>query len=336
VRVLVTGGTGFLGAHVVRAHLARGWQVRCAVRATSPSLTLAGLDVERLEVDLADPDAIAHAMEGCDAVQHLAGVFDVGPGGRARMDALHVEATRRLCEAALSRREPPRLVLCSTSATVAWGPYTNPADERAPLGDLDTVYGHGETPYRAYIESKLAGEGVVRDYARRGLHALIVNPDYVLGAWDLKPTSGALLLAMAKYPIPMYPRGGKCFIDAEDCGLGHVLALERGQPGERYLLGVHNLSYRALMTAVARQVGRRPPRLPLPRSLTSAASSAAGTIQRLFPGRQAGLDPSVLLSMQAERYRDGSRARRELGLPVTPIEHSIAAALRWFRAHGYC
>ncbi|MFH1467926.1 MAG: NAD-dependent epimerase/dehydratase family protein [Pseudomonadota bacterium] len=336
MRVLVTGGTGFLGAHVVRAHLARGWRVRCAVRPTSPSLTLEGLDVERVEVDLSDPDAVAHALEGCEAVQHLAGAFDVGPGGRARMDAMHVQATRLLCEAALARPTPPRLVLCSSSSTVAWGPRARPADEQAPLGDLDAVYGRGDSAYRAYIESKLAGEAVVREYARRGLHAVIVNPDYVLGAWDLKPTSGALLVAMAKHPVPVYPRGGKCFVDAADCGLGHVLALEKGMPGERYLLGVHNLSYRELMTAIARQVGRRPPRIPLPRTFTSALSAGAGAVQRLFPGRQAGLDPSVLLSMQAERYRDGGRARRELGLPSTPIEHSIAEALRWFRAHGYC
>jgi len=335
VRVLITGGTGFIGAHVVRAHLARGWEVRCAVRASSPSLTLEGLRVERVELDLGDPDAVARALEGCDAVQHVAGVFDVGPGGQARMRAVHEDATRILCDAAAARSTPPRLVLCSSSITLAWGSRTHPANEDTPLPDLDAVYGRA-TPLRAYLESKRASERIVLDAARRGLHAVIVNPDYVLGAWDLKPTSGSLVVAMAKHPIPVYPRGGKCFVDAADCGLGHVLAMERARPGSRTLLGVHNLSYRELMTAIARQVGRRPPFLPLPRTLTGAVQGAAGLAERLFPGRQVGLDPSVLASMQADRYRDGTRARAGLGLPVTPIEDSIAAALRWFRDHGYC
>ncbi len=335
MRVLVTGGTGFVGAHVVRAHLAAGWKVRCAVRASSPGLALEGLDVERVELDLRDARALEGALADVDAVQHVAGIFDPTPGGAERMRRVHVDATRTLCRAALAQPAPPRLVLCSSSITVGWGSLHHPADEDSPVPDPDTVYGRNNA-LRAYYDSKLEAEALVRRQVDEGLHAVIVNPDYVIGPWDRKPTSGAIILAMARRWIPAYPRGGKSFIDAADCGRGHLQALERGRPGARYLLGVHNHSYRDFMGRVARVVGRSPPLLPMPRTLTGAMGQLGRVLNRLPTERFAGLQPQVLASMQSERYRSGQRAIRELGLPTTPIEASIEAAYAWFRAHGYC
>ncbi len=335
MRVLVTGGTGFVGAHVVRAHLAAGWQVRCAVRASSPLRALEGLDVERVELPLDQPEALEAALADVDAVQHVAGIFDVGPGGAARMRRVHVAATDALCRAAMAQPAPPRLVLCSSSITISWGPRSAPANEDAPVIDADRMYGR-DNPLRDYYESKLEAEAVLRGWVDRGLHGVIVNPDYVIGPWDRKPTSGAIILAMARRWVPVHPRGGKSFIDAADCGLGHLRALERGRPGARYLLGVHNLSYRDFMGRVARVVGRAPPMLPMPRTLTGVVGQLGRVLNRLPTERFAGLQPQVLASMQSERYRSGARARDELGLPQTPIEASIEAAYAWFRDHGYC
>jgi len=335
MRVLVTGGTGFLGAHVVRAHLDRGWQVRCAVRASSPDIAIEGLPVEKAELDLTDPAALTRALADVDAVQHVAGIFDPTPGGAERMRQVHVHATRALCEAAMAQPEPPRLVLCSSSITVGWGSLDALADEDSPVPDPDRVYGRGNA-LRAYYDSKHEAEAVLRGFVDLGLHGVIVNPDYVIGPWDRKPTSGAIVLAMARRWVPVFPRGGKSFIDAADCGLGHVLALEQGRAGARYLLGVHNLSYRDFMGRVARVVGRSPPLLPMPRTLSGLAGQVGRVLNRLPTERFAGLQPQVLASMQSERYRDGSRARVELGLPATPIDTSIEQAYRWFRDHGYC
>ncbi len=335
MRVLVTGGTGFVGAHVVRAHLGRGWQVRCAVRGSSPGLTLEGLDVDRVELDLCDADAVGRAIADCDAVQHVAGLFDPGPGGVEKMTQVHVHATRTLCEAALAQRRPPRLVLCSSSITMGWGSRDAPANEDSPVPDPDRVYGRGNA-LRSYHDTKVESERLVCGFVDHGLHAVIVNPDFVLGPWDRTPTSGALIVTMAKRHIPVYPRGGKCFVDAGVCGLGHVLALEKGQPGRRYLLGTHNLSYREFMNTVARVVGRPPPSIPMPRRATRVAGLLGSILVRVGPERFAGLDPQVLDSMQSDRYRDGRRAREELGLPLVPVEHSVDQAFRWFREHGYC
>jgi dihydroflavonol-4-reductase len=335
MRVLVTGATGFVGAHVVRAHLEAGWDVRCAVRASSPGLALEGLPVERVELPLADPRALGRALEDVDAIQHVAGIFDPGPGGIDRMFEVHVRATEALCAAAMEQPTPPRLVLCSSSITMGWGSRDHPSDEGSPVPDPDQVYGRGNA-LRAYYDSKVQAEAAVLRWAQRGLHGVVVNPDYVIGPWDRKPTSGAIILAMARRWIPLYPRGGKSFVDAADCGRAHLAAVERGRPGARYLLSAHNLSYRELMTEVAEVVGRRPPVLPMPRTVTGLAGQVGRVLNRVAGERFAGLQPQVLATMQSERYRDGGLAQRQLGLPTTPIRESIEQAYRWFQDHGYC
>jgi dihydroflavonol-4-reductase len=251
------------------------------------------------------------------------------------MRRVHVAATDALCRAAMAQPAPPRLVLCSSSITISWGPRSAPANEDAPVIDADRMYGR-DNPLRDYYESKLEAEAVLRGWVDRGLHGVIVNPDYVIGHWDRKPTSGAIIVNMARRWVPIHPRGGKSFIDAADCGLGHLLALEKGRPGARYLLGVHNLSYREFMFEVARVVKRPPPLLPLPRTVTGLAGRVGSLLDRIGGKATVALNPQVLSSMQSERYRDGSRARDELGLPSTPIRESIEQAYAWFRDHDYC
>lgn len=321
---LLTGATGFVGANVARVMLARGDRVRCVVR--KPNLCLEGLPVELVPTPLDDEDGLSRAAEGCDGVLHVAGTFDPGPGGEETMRRLHVDAARVLLAAA--RRAGARFLYCSSSITVGFGPRDAPGDEDTPV-DADRHYGR-RGALRAYYESKREGERLTAEAG-----GVIVNPDYVLGPWDIKPTSGQLLLTIARRPVPVYPRGGKCFVDAEDCAVGHLLAIERGAPGRRYLLGNHNRSYREFMTACAEAVGRRGPTVPVPNLALTAAGRVGSWLHRVDPHRFAGLDGHVLRAMQEPRYRTGRRARVELGLPVTPLERSIRAALEWFRAHGY-
>ena len=165
---------------------------------------------------------------------------------------------------------------------------------------------------------------------------MVVNPDYVIGEWDVKPTSGAMIVNIAKHWVPVYPKGGKCFIGARDCADGHVLAMESGVPGRRYLLGIENHSYQSFMTTIAEVVGRRPPALPIPRLATQAAGLAGRVVARVDPHKATALDAQVLRSMQEERYRSGRLAIEELGLPHTPLKVCIERAFRWFRDHGYC
>ncbi len=333
MRVFITGGTGFVGAHAIRAALKRGWEVRCLVRATSTTAALEGLDVERVTADLQDPAQVARVLAGCQAVAHVAGTFGHGPQAAAAMQAVHVKATAALLRGA-EEVGARRFLLCSSSITVGWGSAQAPADEDSPLPDPDRAFGRG-TALRAYFETKREAEELVRAAVQRGLEGVIVNPDYVVGSWDSKPTSGALLVNMGLHGVPFYPQGGKCFIDAATCGLGHLLALERGTPGRRYLLGSQNLLYREFMVRAARILGVRPPGIPLPRTATALVGAAGSVLRKLAPHRFQTLDPQVLAAAQSIRFRDGSRARRELGLPIRPVEEGIEDAVRWFRDHGY-
>jgi len=334
MKFVLTGGTGFVGANVVRHLLARGDEVVCLTRRTSPPLCLEGLDVTLSPTPLSDVEALKRALDGAEGVLHLAGTFDPGPGGDEKMRAIHVDATRNLCDAALAAGAR-RLLLCSSSITVGWGGPGDPGDEDRPVADIDAFYGRAGA-LRVYHDSKAEAEALVKTYIPRGLECVTVNPDYIIGAWDIKPTSGAMILAMARRWVPVYPRGGKCFQDADDCAAGHLLAFDRGAPGRRYLLANENLTYREFMGQIAEVVGRRPPLVPLPRRAAEAVGVAGALLQRVDAHRFAGLNRYVLRSMGQPRFRSGRRAREELGVPATPTRDAIEKAYRWFRDHDYC
>lgn len=334
MRVFVTGGTGFIGANVVRAHLGEGDQVRCLVRASSPTLPLDGLPVEKVSASLHDPQALRKALDGCDVVQHLAGLYDTSPDGLSRMHAVHVDGTRNLLTAARDAGVE-RFILCSSSITVGFGPRDRPGNEDTPIPEAERIYPPG-TPLGVYYATKLQAEAMVREANGQGLETLILNPDYVVGAWDVKPTSGALILAMARRAwIPAHPKGGKCFVTAEDCARAFVRAVDRGEPGRRYLLGNENLTYHRFMNLVARVVGCPPPAMGVPRHATRWGAAVLPHLERHVPSLAGRFDAPVILSMQEERYRDGRRAREELGMPNTPLVWGIEAAWKWFTEHGY-
>lgn len=333
MKYLVTGGTGFVGAHVVRVLLARGHEVRVITRPQSPTLALKGLPVERVVGDLTSQEDCRRALDGCAGLYHVAGLYDPSEGGEERMRAIHVTATRALFDAALDVG-CPRAVLCSSSVTLPYGPRHAPATE-----DDEDPRGSG-SPYsgtmRVYHETKLTAEELGRRYCDAGLEVVIVNPDFVVGSWDLKPTSGQLILQMASAPwIPFYPPGGKNFIDAEDCALGHVLAFERGQPGRRYFLGNENLSYREYMAIIAWVVHKPEPTIPLPMALGRAVGRMGEWLRPWLPPQVSSLEADLVEAMFMERYRSPTRARVELGLPITPVVRAVERAWTWFKRHGY-
>jgi dihydroflavonol-4-reductase len=334
MRYAVTGATGFLGANLVRRLLGEGHDVLALIR--RENTLVEGLPIELSTVPLVGEgdehlSALSSVLKGCDGIFHVAGIFDPSPGGDERMVSVHVDATDRLCQAAL-RSDVARVVLCSSSITVGFGSRDAPGDEDTPY-DADQMYG-GSGALRAYHDTKLASEQIILN--QTDVEGVVVNPDFILGPWDVKPTSGQLIVTMARRWVPFYPSGGKCFQSASDCANGHLLAMEKGTPGRRYLLGSHNHSYREFMGMVAEVVGRRPPAWALPSAVTTAAGLAGRVGQRIDSHRFAGLDPHVLRSMSTERYRSDHRARTELGLVPSPLKGAITAAHEWFSERGYC
>lgn len=324
-KYLVTGATGFVGANLVRHLLAARHEVVCLVR--KANICVEGLPVTLDKTALSDVAGLSSVLAGCDGVFHVAGIFDPAPGGAESMRALHVDATRSLLSAA-KQAGVPKFLTCSSSITVGFGSRDQPGDEDTPI-DPDAIYGKTGA-LRDYYDTKLESERITVDAG-----GVVVCPDYVLGAWDVKPTSGQLLLSMAKGVVPAYPTGGKCFVDADDCAIGHIQALEQGRPGRRYLLGNWNLSYREFMQMCAESAGRRGPVVPVPALAMRLGGRVGSLLQRYDSHRFAGLERHVLLAMMQQRYRTGRRSWDELGVPRTPMKLTVEKTLTWFRQHGY-
>ena len=333
MKVVVTGGTGFLGANLVRKLLVRGDEVHCIVR--KPNICLQGLDVvihqQPLGEDRASIERLARIMDGAEIVYHLAGIFDPSPGGVDRMINLHVLATRGLLRAS-EKAGVRRFLYCSSSITVGYG-------ERDDLGNEDTYFNpamaYGESgALIGYYRSKKQGEELVLGW--RNIETVVVNPDYIIGPWDIKPTSGQLIVAMARGRLPLYPKGGKCFMTASDCIDGHIAAALTGRAGERYLLGGENLSYSEFLGIVSKVVGKRPPRFAAPNIAFKMTGWLGEKLAKVDAHRFAGLDANVLRAMQENRFRSADKMRDELGIHPEPISNGVERAFKWFVEHDYC
>lgn len=333
MKYVLTGATGFLGANLLYYLQNLGHDVHCIVR--KPNFLVENKDATLHTIPLtenpADIDKLAKVMDGADGVFHLAGLFDPSPQGRELMTQVHVFGTRALLRAA-EIAGVKRFLTCSSSITVGFGDLDSPGNENSPVNISQTVGVSGAL--RWYFDTKKQAEEITLGW--ESMETVVVNPDYILGAFDVKPTSGQMIVTMAKRGIPFYPAGGKCFLGAEDCARAHLAAMEKGRNGQRYLLGYHNYSYREILEKMAKITGRRAPILSMPTRAMKLAGRVGQVASRLDKHRFAGLEPMVLLSMQEKRYRSGQKMVDELGIQPEPIEVAIETAYRWFRENGYC
>jgi dihydroflavonol-4-reductase len=323
---LVTGGTGFVGAHVVRALIARGGAVRCLVRPQSRRSNLEGLPVEIVEGDLTDPRSLERAVAGAAAVYHCAADYRLWTRDPAELARSNVAGTDHLLRAA-SEAGVSRVVYTSSVGALGLTPDGSPADERTPVWREEVV--------GRYKKSKYDAERVAESWAARGLPVVIVNPSTPVGELDVKPTpTGQMIVDFVNGRIPAYVDTGLNLIDVRDVALGHLLAAEKGRVGEKYILGHRNLTLKEILETLARLTGRPAPRVRLPHAVPLAAAAAA-TGWAYVTGRP----PRVSLeSVRMSRHRmffDAAKAVRELGLPQTPVEEALARAVAWFRERGY-
>ena len=325
--IFITGGTGFLGLNLVRLLVDRGESVRLLTRATS---NRSGLDSDLIEFvrgDVTDVDSVREAMSGCDRVYHLAGWVQISPWGRRLAWQTNVEGTRNVCSAALESGVS-RVVHASSIAAIGAGTLDEPADERSAWNLRAS-----RIPYYA---TKVAAEKVVLQYVDRGLDAVIVNPTYLVGPWDVRPTAGRLLIQVATRRLRFYPsRGGLNFVDVRPVAVGHILAMERGRSGERYILGGENLNFEAYLDRVAAIAGVSRPGIRLPYAGMFPFALAGSVVGRLLPGLFRDMNLSVLRSSCLEHYVSSAKASRELGFEVTSIDPAIRDAMDWFVEHGY-
>ena len=335
---VVLGATGHIGAHIVRALLAEGHDVRAAYRNDRYLFVLDGLPIQRVRVDFDTPDGLRDALDGCDWVFHAAGYYPNFAERRERAIAQGVEATRRVL-AQIRLAAPRRVVFTSSAATIrrrddrlSTEQDAEPCLPAAPHGVA--AQAGPPTGQPLYTTVKIAMEQEALRASAEGLPVVIVNPSVCLGEYDAHAFSGRAILVFAKHRLPFYLAQHLNVVYTGDVGVGHVRAAERGRLGERYLLTCRNIEVKAFAELVARAAGVPPPRWRLPYRVAWAAAIASEGLARVT--RRPPLLPRQAVNTARRGQRlDGSKALRELSLPQTPIEEAVSRALAWFKQYHY-
>lgn len=320
---VVTGATGLVGNNVVRLLLSRDQRVRVLARSSSDSRPLAGLPIEIVRGDVSDRAALQKACAGASVVVHSAAVVHVGWSGMARQQATNVDGTRNVAEAA--RAAGARMVHVSSVDALGLGTREQPGTEESPP--------KGSVPC-PYVLTKRAAEVVVLKQVAAGLDGVIVNPTYMLGPWDWKPSSGRMLLEVSKGKALLAPPGGNNFCDVRDVAWGILEAAKRGVTGRRYILGGEALSYLEAWRLFARITGARRPLGNAGRMMLTLAGRAGDLLYRLT-GKESDINSAAVKMSMLPHYFSSARAEAELGYKPRSAEQATLAAWDWFQANGY-
>ena len=330
-KILVTGANGFLGSHIVRELLSRGHAVRAMVRPASRPVaalppTLAGLPVERWTGDITRPESVQGSAAGCTAIIHAAALAAANPARDPAMWAVNLTGTETMIREA-KRAAVERFVYVGTANVFGFGSLADPGDETRPFT--------GQRYGSDYMDSKAAAtNAVLRAVLDKGLPAVLVHPTFMLGPMDAKPTSGRLLLELCRGRVVGYPAGGKNYIHVADVSIASVNALTMGQPGESYILGHQNLTYRDAFGLMADVMGVMAPRWPLPPTL-ARLYGAVGDLQARLTGRPALVNGSMVAMANDGHYFTAEKAVQALALPQTPVEQAVREAFNWFKTNKY-
>ena len=323
--MLITGVSGFVGSAVARAVAATGAPVRGLARASSARANLRDFPGELVEGDLRDPAAVARAMAGVARVYHVAADYRLWARDPDEIVRNNRDTTRIVCEAALAAGVE-RLVHTSSVATIVPDP-AGAADETRAATEADVV--------GAYKRSKVVAERLVEAMVReRGLPAVIVNPSTPIGPRDVRPTpTGRIIVEAANGRMPAFVDSGLNLVHVDDVAAGHLLAMERGRVGERYILGGEDVTLAAMLTGIARLVGRRPPRAKLPVAPLMPLAWANERVARVT-GREPFLTLDGLRMSRHAMFYSSAKACAALGYRARPYGHALADAVAWFREAG--
>ncbi len=328
MKTFITGATGLVGGNLVRALVTRGEAVRALVREKSNTVALNGLEVERVQEDIRDIDSLARALKGCDRVYHCAASVSQWRGNLPISKEINVKGTINVLEESL-RAGVERVVYVSTVDTLGLSRRESPADETASHESMAKFR-------NPYVDTKYEAERRALEFVKKGLNLVVVNPTYMFGAWDVKPSSGLMILEVARGMAVGYPGGGNNFVDVEDVVQGMILTMEKGRSGEKYILANRegNLTYREIFTLIARVVGVKPPRFRIPYPV----ALMGGYMSDIY-GKLTGAEPqinSVTARLgYAPHYFSPAKAIKELGIPQSPVEGAVRRAYEWFKKYGY-
>ncbi|MCU1287334.1 MAG: dependent epimerase/dehydratase family protein [Acidobacteriales bacterium] len=328
MKAFVTGATGFVGSHVAKQLAARGAELRLLVRPTSRKDNIAELNADLVTGDLRDPASLQGAMQGCEFVFHVAADYRLWTPDPKEMYAANVEGTRAIIEAA-QKAGVRRVVYCSSVATMGFATSNGrPVTEADPVA-LPEIIGH-------YKRSKFMAEQVALEAGKNGANVVVVNPTTPVGEQDIKPTpTGRIILDSLKRNFPAYVDTGLNLADVTEVANGHIAAMERAVPGERYILGGQDFTLKQLLDKLSEITGLPSPTMKVPHSLALGFA----VFDEIFTGRIRGKEPRATIDAvrmgRKKMFASSAKAERELGYKIVPVDNALRRAVDWFKSNGY-
>jgi dihydroflavonol-4-reductase len=327
MRIFITGATGFVGYHVARALTGQGADLRLLVRKTSNLANLEGIRGDTFVGDLMQPESLRAGLAGCDAVMHVAADYRLWIRDPENMYRANVDGTRELLR--LAREAGVRRVVYTSSvATMHFFKNGIVSNEDTPVSIKDMV-GH-------YKRSKFLGEQEAIKAAQAGQQVMVLNPTTPIGPNDAKPTpTGRIFVDFLNRKFPAYVDTGLNLVDVSEVARAHVLALTKGTPGRRYILGGENLTLKQILDKMAAITGIPSPRTKIP----FAVAATYAFFEEWITGRIRGKEPRATLEEvrmgRKKMFASSARAQQELGFKILPVNPAMRAAIEWFRARQY-
>lgn len=321
----VTGGTGFVGANLIRSLLEQNYEVKALVRSQSPKSNLKNLDIEIITSNLNDPQLWTH-LQNCDVLFHVAAHYSLWQADKDKLYQNNVLGTRNILAAA-RKAQVPRTVYTSSVAAIGVKANSIPADENYQ-SPLEKLIGD-------YKKSKFLAEQEAHKAFQSGQDIVIVNPSTPIGGYDIKPTpTGDIILRFLRRQMPAYLDTGLNFIDVKDVALGHILAYEKGIAGDRYILGNQNLTLKNILDQLAEITGLPAPQFQVPFWLPYTVAWIDEKVLPLF-GKSPSIPIDGVRMSKQVMYYNPAKAIKELGLPQTGIAIALTDAVNWFKTNSY-
>lgn len=326
MKVFVTGADGFLGNNIVRELLKRNYSVRAFLQEGRDVPTLDELKIEKVYGDILDAESVSNGADGCDFIIHAAANTNIWPYRSESIRTVNINGTQNVINAAL-KSKVKRLVSIGTANSFANGTAQKPGNEEQPF----TAHKFGLD----YIDSKYEAQLAILNAVKSdSLDAIILNPTFMLGPYDTKPSSGALLIALYEGKVPGYTTGGRNFVYVKDVAIAACNGLTQGEAGQCYIMANENLSYKAFNQMVAEELKIKPPRLYVPKVFILLFGSIAELFARAT-GKTPNVSRTVARISLETNYYTAAKAVRELDMPQTPIRQAVKEAFDWFKENGY-
>jgi dihydroflavonol-4-reductase len=327
MKVFITGATGFVGSHVARTLVAQGAELRLLVRSTSRLDNIADLRAETATGDLRDPESLKKAMAGCEFVFHVAADYRLWVRDPEQMYRSNVEGTRAIIRAA-QESGVRRVIYTSSVATMGFTREGHIAGEDSPVSIKEMV-GH-------YKRSKFMAEQIALEAGISGANVVVVNPTTPIGEYDIKPTpTGRIVVDFLKRKFPAYVDTGLNLADVKEVARGHLLAMEKARPGQRYILGGENLTLKQILDKLSVLTGLPAPTMQVPHMVAMGFA----VFDQFFTGTILGKEPRATIDAvkmgRKKMFASSAKAERELGYKVIPVENALRRAVDWFQEHGY-